>query len=233
MTASTLPILKNLESLNLNRNLIKSIQNKALINFSKLLTLTLRHNQIDVLQDHAFYGLGSLETLDLSYNGIVAISGASLQHLVRLTTLDLTHNFLRALTSDLITPLPSLTDLRLSGNDISIVARNALNGAKELKSISMQENPLSCDCTMHEFAEWLQTQNLVSEDVLSITCATPPKLEGAPLIQVPMEMLNCDMENVEKDNAYIIEQLENFAKKNHSKHQINYLSDEVIIMYVV
>ncbi|XP_065367812.1 toll-like receptor 3 [Calliphora vicina] len=229
LTTVSLPILKNLASLNLNRNLIKSIQNKAFVKFSKLQILSLRHNQIDVLQDHAFYGLGSLETLDLSYNGIVAISGASLQHLTRLTTLDLTHNFLRALTSDLITPLPSLTDLGLSGNDISIVARNALDGALELRSISMQENPLSCDCTIREFAEWLQTANLVSHDLLTITCATPPKLEGAPLIQVPMEMLSCDMENMEKDNANIIEQLGAFAKKNHSTHQIKDLSDEIVL----
>ncbi|KAM7345896.1 leucine-rich tendon-specific protein isoform 1-T7 [Cochliomyia hominivorax] len=229
LTAASLPNLKYLVTLNLNRNLIKSIQNKAFVNFSKLRTLSLRHNQIDVLQDHAFFGLGSLETLDLSYNGIVAISGASLQHLIRLTTLDLTHNFLRALTSDLIAPLPSLIDLRLSGNDISIVARNALDGAQELKCISMQENPLSCDCTIREFAEWLQKTNLVSQDLLTITCATPPKLEGAPLMQVPVEMLNCDIDNIEIDNANIIEQLESFGTKNNSSLQISNNSDEIVL----
>ncbi|XP_073848895.1 leucine-rich tendon-specific protein [Musca autumnalis] len=231
LSASSIPVLKNLASLNLNRNLIKSIQNKALMNFSRLTTLSLRHNQIDVLQDHAFYGLGSLETLDLSYNGIVAISSASLQHLTRLKTLDLTHNFLRALTSDLIKPLPSLVELRLSGNDISIVAKHALDGARELKTLVMEENPLSCDCTIREFAEWLQAAKLVSQDLLKITCVTPPKLEGAPLIQVPMEMLSCgDMENLEEDNANIIEQLEAMAKQNHStNHHIKDLSEEIIL----
>ncbi|XP_075167182.1 leucine-rich tendon-specific protein [Haematobia irritans] len=231
LSATSIPVLKNLASLNLNRNLIKSIQNKALMNFSRLTTLSLRHNQIDVLQDHAFYGLGSLETLDLSYNGIVAISSASLQHLTRLKTLDLTHNFLRALTSDLITPLPSLVELRLSGNDISIVAKHALDGARELKTLVMEENPLSCDCTMREFAEWLQAAKLVSQDLLKITCVTPPKLEGAPLIQVPMEMLSCgDMENLEEDNANIIEQLEAMAKQNHStNYHIRDLSEEIIL----
>ncbi|KAL9916145.1 leucine-rich tendon-specific protein isoform 1-T1 [Glossina fuscipes fuscipes] len=228
LTASTLPILKQLSSLNLNRNLIKSIQNKALMNYSRLTTLSLRHNQIDVLQDHAFYGLGTLESLDLSYNGIVAISSASLQHLTRLKILDLTHNFLRALTADLITPLPSLTDLRLSGNDISIVAKHAMDGARELKSLSMQENPLSCDCTMREFAEWLQIAKQLTQDLITITCVTPPKLEGAPLIQVPMEMLNCDMDNAEKDNANIIEQLEAITKQNHSTH-IRDLSEEIVL----
>ncbi|XP_017483008.1 PREDICTED: uncharacterized protein LOC108371901 isoform X2 [Rhagoletis zephyria] len=228
LTATTLPGLRNLESLELNRNLIKSIQNKALQNFSGLTSLSLRHNQIDVLQDHAFYGLGALENLDLSFNGIVAISSASLQHLTRLITLDLTHNFLRALTSDLITPLPSLQVLRLAGNDISIVAKNALDGARELKSLSMQDNPLSCDCTIRSFAEWLQVAKIQSSDLMSATCVTPPRLEGAPLIQVPLETLNCEMDNVEKDNANIIEQLEAITRQNHTTH-IKDLSEEIVL----
>ncbi|XP_055839235.1 uncharacterized protein LOC129907171 [Episyrphus balteatus] len=229
LSASTIPALRNLESLNLDKNLIKSIQNKALQNFSHLTSLSLRHNQIDVLQDHAFYGLGALENLDLSYNGIVAISSSSLQHLARLKVLDITHNFLRALTSDLIAPLPSLNELRLSGNDISIVAKNAFDGAKELKSLSLQENPLSCDCTIRPFAEWLQVAKLPSQDLISPTCVTPPRLEGAPLIQVPVESLHCDMDNIEKDNANILEQLEALSRQNNSTN-IRDLSEKISLL---
>lgn len=227
LSEQTLPGMRNLETLNLNRNMIKSIQNKALANFSRLVSLSLRHNQIDVLQDHAFYGLGTLDSLDLSYNGIVAISSSSLQHLTRLTVLDLTHNFLRALTSDLIAPLPSLRELRLAGNDISIVARNAMDRAQELQSLQMQENPLSCDCSIRPFAEWLQESKLSSS--LSASCVTPPRLEGAPLLQVPMESLTCDMDNVEKDNANIMEHLETLAKPNQTATHVKDLSEEVII----
>ncbi|KAH8410962.1 hypothetical protein KR222_003705 [Zaprionus bogoriensis] len=227
LSDQTLPGMRNLETLNLNRNMIKSIQNKALANFSRLVSLSLRHNQIDVLQDHAFYGLGALDSLDLSYNGIVAISSASLQHLSRLTVLDLTHNFLRALTSDLIAPLPSLRELRLAGNDISIVARNAMDRAHELQSLQMQDNPLSCDCSIRPFAEWLQLSKLSSS--LSASCVTPPRLEGAPLLQVPMESLTCDMDNVEKDNANIMEHLETLAKPNQTATHVKDLSEEIIL----
>ncbi|XP_026842710.1 slit homolog 3 protein isoform X1 [Drosophila persimilis] len=226
LSAQTLAGMRNLESLNLNRNMIKSIQNKALANFSRLVSLSLRHNQIDVLQDHAFYGLGALDSLDLSYNGIVAISSSSLQHLSRLTVLDLTHNFLRALTSDLIAPLPSLRELRLAGNDISIVARNAMDGARELQSLQMQDNPLSCDCSIRPFAEWLQVSQLHSS--LTASCVTPPRLEGAPLLQVPVETLSCDMDNVEKDNANIMQHLETFAKPNQTS-PVRDLSEEIIL----
>lgn len=231
LRTGTLPNMSSLISLNLNKNLIKSIQNRALQNFTKLTSLSLQHNQIDILQDHAFYGLGSLEFLDLSYNGIVALSSASLQHLSRLRTLDLTHNFLRALTSDLIKPLPSIRDLRLTGNDISIIAKDAMDGAKEIQKLTLQENPLSCDCSIKEFAEWLQNSNIDSSDLLTVTCMTPPRLEGAPLFQVQLENLKCEMDNIEFDNANILEQLDAISRENDT-HNILDLSEKVRIFFI-
>lgn len=95
LTADTMPIIKNLEILNIERNSFSSVETGAFSNFHKLQTLTLRHNQIDVLADDAFIGLNSLQKLDLSYNGIVAVSEGSLKHMNRLELLDFTHNFLR------------------------------------------------------------------------------------------------------------------------------------------
>lgn len=160
LTRESIPALRFLELLNLDRNSISSIRTGALQNFPSLVTLTLRHNQIDVLQDHAFSGLGTLQTLDLGYNGIVAVSGASLQHLLRLSVLNLTHNFLRALTSDLTAPLPALRELHLDGNDISIVSKTAFDTVEHLTSLSLRDNPLSCDCTLKTFAEWMPQSNL-------------------------------------------------------------------------
>jgi len=95
LTAATLPVIKNLENLNLERNSFSSIETGAFRDFPMLVTLSMRYNQIDVLADDAFIGLNSLQKLDLSYNGIVAVSGGSLKHMNRLTSLDFTHNFLR------------------------------------------------------------------------------------------------------------------------------------------
>ena len=132
------------------------------------------------------------------------------------------------MTSDLIVPLPSLKELRLAGNDISIIAKNALDGAKELVSLSLQENPLSCDCSIRPFSEWLQESKIVSQDLLSATCVTPPRLEGAPLIQVPIESLNCDQDNVEQDNSNIIQQLKTLSVENVSS-AVHDLSEKVNI----
>lgn len=129
--------------------------------------------------------------LDLANNRIVAVSGASLAHLEKLITLDLTHNFLRALTADLVMPLKSLQDLRLDDNDITIVANDVLTSKLYLKRLSLADNPLNCDCTLLEFANWLANSSLTEEDKSSAVCATPPALENGILTQVPSGSLLC------------------------------------------
>lgn len=66
----------------------------------------------------------------------------------------------RALTADLVMPLPSLKELHVDGNDISIVAKNAFIGANDLEILSMRDNPLSCDCSLKPFAEWLSRSSI-------------------------------------------------------------------------
>lgn len=95
LDSGMLPVLKELEVLDLAKNSFNNVQRGTFSNYPKLQTLTLRNNQIDVLADDAFSGLSLLKRLDLSYNGIVAVSGGSLRHMNRLTLLDFTHNFLR------------------------------------------------------------------------------------------------------------------------------------------
>lgn len=219
ITRNTIPALRFLELLNLDRNLLSSIHTGALQNFPFLITLSLRHNQIDVLQDHAFAGLSSLQMLDLSYNGIIAVSEASLQHLSRLTVLNLTHNFLRALTSDLISPLPALRDLQLDGNDISMVEKNALNTAELLHSLSLRDNPLACDCSMKPFAEWILNSKFPTQNLVGAICATPPHLEGAPLLQIKPETLSCDGNLNRYDDKNVLRQLTILAKQSNVSYE--------------
>uniref|UniRef100_A0A182JR08 LRRCT domain-containing protein n=1 Tax=Anopheles christyi TaxID=43041 RepID=A0A182JR08_9DIPT len=188
---TTLPRIRGLEILYLDKNSISSIHNGALETYPYLQMLSLRSNQIDVLEDHAFSGLASLQMLDLGHNGIVTISDASLKHLPRLIILDLTHNFLRALTADVVAPLPALKELRLDGNDISLIAEDALVNATQLHSLSLESNPLVCDCTMRPFLHWLAGTRPASQGILGAICATPPYLEGADLLQLAPDTLTC------------------------------------------
>lgn len=149
---SILPSLKNLRTLNLDRNVIGSIKTATFRNFSSLVLLSLRQCQIDVLEDRAFDGLSSLQELDLGYNGIVSIS--SLINLPRLVVLNLKHNFLRAVSAEMISPLLLIQQLDLSDNDITTVHPNALRNVTTLKNLSLLNNPLDCDCNLRNLREF-------------------------------------------------------------------------------
>lgn len=266
--------MSNLEILNLEKNSFSSVEAGALKNFPKLITLSLRHNQIDVLADDAFMGLSSLQKLDLSYNGIVAVSEGSLKHMGRLDSLDFTHNFLRwehkilwirainnfilplrALTADMIAPLPQLKEIRLDGNDMSIVEKNALNSAKNLKNISMRDNPLACDCKLQYFAEWVANSSQLVPKVktqikvfwrehltkrssfqdLMAFCKTPPYLEGAQLSQLPLDSLTCES-SLDNENDHTMMQVnqmfgdfsDNFTMLNSSNNVSHYSTRTIL-----
>lgn len=57
-------------------------------------------------------------------------------------------------------------------------------------------------------------------------CATPPHLEGAPLLQIPIDSLNCDGPN-DYENSEVLEQLDIISKQSnlsYSKELSNIVS---------
>lgn len=187
----TFPKMQILKDLQVSHNSLSSIKMGALQGLRNLTSLRLQHNQIDVIEDHAFSNLQLLRNLDIAHNRIVAVSGASLAHLNKLTELDLRHNYLRALTADLIVPLSSLKTLRLDDNDISIVASDALKKHNVLEHFTLSDNPLNCDCSLSDFAVWLNNCTLNKDDKSTAICTTPPSLENGLLIEIPLENLMC------------------------------------------
>lgn len=65
-------------------------------------------------------------------------------------------------------PLPSLKELQVDGNDISMVSKNAFIGANDLEILSLRDNPLSCDCSLKPFAEWMLKSSISAQVLLSI-----------------------------------------------------------------
>ncbi len=63
------------------------------------------------------------------------------------------------------------------------------------------------------------------QDLLGAICATPPHLEGAPLLQIPVDSLNCDGTN-EYDNSEVLEQLDIISKQSNLSYSKD-LSDIV------
>lgn len=100
-------------------------------------------------------------------------------------------------------PLKSLQDLRLDDNDITIVASDVPTSKLRLKHLSLADNPLNCDCTLLEFANWLSNSSLTEEDKSSAVCATPPALENGILTQVSPGSLLCGEPAITRDDGSV------------------------------
>ncbi|CAL4109853.1 unnamed protein product, partial [Meganyctiphanes norvegica] len=173
---------KGLISLDLSENAITAISRGALGLCPDLRELDLSHNQIDVIEDHAFVNLSELRDLKLSHNRVVAVSGWSLAHLSRLEHLAMADNALRAVTADLLHQLTHLTTLDLAANDISLLQPHVFNNTLHLQHITLEDNPLHCDCNLAWLGAWLRSHStLHSEERAGAVCATPIILENAPV----------------------------------------------------
>lgn len=61
------------------------------------------------------------------------------------------------------------------------------------------DNPLNCDCSLAEFAEWLNNSSqLPASDRNTAVCATPPSLENGLLTEVAPQELLCGEEEEEE-----------------------------------
>ena len=81
--------LRNLETLNLHGNLLSSLEPLALAPLIRLRTLVLRSNALEVLYKDSFYNLSALEILDLSQNPLKVIVNGAFSPLTHLNVLHL------------------------------------------------------------------------------------------------------------------------------------------------
>lgn len=66
-------------------------------------------------------------------------------------------------------------------------ARNSI-----FKFLSRTDNPLNCDCSLLDFADWLRSSTQLSTaDRSTSICTTPPNLEGALVMDLPPRRLRC------------------------------------------
>lgn len=71
-----------------------------------------------------------------------------------------------------------------------------------------------------------------SQDLLGAVCATPPHLEGAPLLQIPEESFKCDNSNgllKENANDNDLDQVDEISKQVSHGHRISDLSDVITL----
>ncbi|XP_066303429.1 relaxin receptor 2-like [Branchiostoma lanceolatum] len=111
-------ISQDVTRLNLQHNLIESLQNNSLGKLTALQSLNLRGNRIRTLPAGAFKGLTNLRQLYLSENLLESLPAGAFQGLQRLKWLYLQKNELRSLHADVFQGLNSLNWLDLRFNSL-------------------------------------------------------------------------------------------------------------------
>lgn len=78
----------------------------------------------------------------------------------------------------------------------------------------------------------INSYSFILQDLLGAICATPPHLEGAPLLQIPVESLLCDggNSNNEFDNANVLQQLDAISRGESSNQSYVRDSSDVIVL---
>lgn len=142
--SQTLHFYTDLETLDLSRNRLVTLESKCFERQKKLRKLHLGRNIIGNLTSNSFFGLKALRTLVLNGNLLEEIANRTFVHLRTLEELDLVGNRLTAISEEAFVGLNNLRTLRLGENLLSRLPTSSTFAptARSLRSLSLDGNPL-------------------------------------------------------------------------------------------
>ncbi|XP_056144584.1 chondroadherin-like protein [Lampris incognitus] len=178
-TGLLLSVAPTLRGLYLSNNTITSIASGAL-DSAYLDTLHLDSNQLGEVPTNAFSKPSRLEELNLSRNSIHWVGPQAFQLVSKsLRRLYMDEMGLKKMSRESLAGLgPELKVLTLGGNQLEKLPD--LSSLSGLEMISLQDNPLSCDCSLLPLRRWLENVTLE----VTATCGHPPKLRGQSVMDV-------------------------------------------------
>ncbi|KAM4522519.1 uncharacterized protein PAE49_002183 [Odontesthes bonariensis] len=142
LKANILRSVPKIESINLERNAIKSIHPQAFSGAKHLMLLNLYGNHITDLPSRGFLGLLNLRFLMLGQNQIGIVKPEMFAGMRNLSDLDLPLNALTTLPSNAFRPLIALKVLDLSLNRIQRISPKAFTGLGQLLFLNLDNNSL-------------------------------------------------------------------------------------------
>ncbi|XP_069701445.1 leucine-rich repeat-containing protein 15-like isoform X1 [Periplaneta americana] len=150
-----------LEYLYISGNILDEITPDTFQHLPKLKSLDLSHNVIYSIYSDAFSANSNLQQLYLSRNSWLYIySEFSFIDVPSLEVLKLSGNKVRHLSVNIFQNTPNLTTLALDYTYLSKIDIEALHHLKKLKYLSIHDNPLPCDCSLHKIRLWCIENNV-------------------------------------------------------------------------
>ncbi|CAH1267265.1 IGFALS [Branchiostoma lanceolatum] len=192
--------MKQLYSLDLSFNRLSRLQPKSFDGFEKMTFLDMGGNNFTNV-DHvvpAFTGPSSRYFPALYENRIVYLGPDSFPGVTSATFLNFAGNRIRII-ENVAFPSESfsnLTEVMLDqGNLLHFLPGKIAEGLPKLLSLAIDGCPFKCDCQLKDLAAWVQSRKPHSYPYVDVLCASPPKLNGKYLSDIPLSELTCDCEH--------------------------------------
>ncbi|XP_016994846.2 leucine-rich repeat and immunoglobulin-like domain containing-NOGO receptor-interacting protein 4 [Drosophila takahashii] len=184
--------LEELRILDLSDNRLDRIPSVGLSKLVRLEQLSLGQNDFEVISEGAFLGLKQLKRLEV--NGALKLkrvmTGAFSDN-ANLEYLNLSSNkMLVEVQEGALSGLPHLRHVMLKANALTSLAEG-LFPWKDLLTLDLSENPLSCDCRVMWLHNLLVAKNASQEEVSELICEFPERLRGESLRHLNPALMGC------------------------------------------
>lgn len=185
--------LEELRVLDLSDNRLPRIPSVGLSHLVRLEQLSLGQNDFELISEGAFVGLKQLKRLDI--NGALRLkrvmTGAFAAN-ANLEYLNLSSNkMLVEVQEGALSGLPHLRHVVLKANALTSLAEG-LFPWKDLTTLDLSENPLSCDCRVMWLRNLLIAKNATQEEQpMELLCEFPERLRGESLKHLNPTLMGC------------------------------------------
>ncbi len=135
--------LSGLVFLDLSHNFLRGLPDSVFADVANLDTLNLEENLLASLPEGVFAALTGLEYLDLSRNALTALPGSSFSGFTDLKKLYLQFNWLTTVPEGIFADMTALDTLWLGGNELETLPDGVFDNLTELKALELSGNRLS------------------------------------------------------------------------------------------
>ncbi|XP_039965277.1 leucine-rich repeat neuronal protein 3 [Bactrocera tryoni] len=184
--------LEALRQLDLSDNRLTRIPTFSLSSLVRLEELALGQNDFEVIVEGAFVGLKQLKRLEINgalrlkriMNGAFSTNG-------NLEFLNLSSNkMLHEVQEGALSGLPNMRHVILKANALTTLAEG-LFPWRDLITLDLSENPISCDCRVMWLRNLLVEKNGTNDAISEVYCAFPERLHGEALRNLNSALMGC------------------------------------------
>ncbi|CAD7090420.1 unnamed protein product [Hermetia illucens] len=214
----------SLKTLCLSFNKLEIITRHIFRNLRKLQEIDLSNNNLYSIDLHAFQGTPELRIFMAPNNNLSSLSSgfeenekSPFEVLTKLEELDLQNNQITHISSNWMHSLPNLKKLNLSYNRVTKLGSQHFQFATNMSvdlmynaikmidfdngentdlniSVELGGNPLTCNCSLLPFVQYLNRSNhhsLVKQPQISAKCVEPEELKGRGIMSLNNKQLLC------------------------------------------